>query len=410
MVKDKVVMDLTLQQRYAILKRIINPKPKLLEIVEQRPSKSTNDIVAALDQAIMNREEGIMLKNLDSTYVPAERKNKWIKLKPEYLDGVGDDLDVIILGGYYGTGLGRRGGTVSHFMVGVVAEGGNTGSAADATAARQPPTLFYSLAKVGSGYSDRELKALQKELEPHWRVFNTVSPPKCMQLAEGFKEKPDVWIDPQHSRLLQVKAAQIVPSDRYRAGYTLRFPRVVKFRTDKSWDDCMTHPELLTLINRFEGRYAKRQYGELLANGTINGDGNEKPAKKRKVAQKRAEAKKGLSVLQLYRDTDTANVGVVEDVFHGKELCLLNVPTTHSKMQLETLIVQHGGTKVQHPTLNTYCAVAASKTLKVQNLIAQCVVDVVDITWLLDCLARKSMQRLEPKFDPVLFSCSVYRS
>lgn len=39
-----------------------------------------------------------MIKDLESTYVPNERRNKWIKLKPEYLEGVGDDLDLIILG------------------------------------------------------------------------------------------------------------------------------------------------------------------------------------------------------------------------------------------------------------------------------------------------------------------------
>ncbi len=39
-----------------------------------------------------------MIKNLNSTYVPNERKNKWLKLKPEYIDGIGDDLDLLILG------------------------------------------------------------------------------------------------------------------------------------------------------------------------------------------------------------------------------------------------------------------------------------------------------------------------
>jgi DNA ligase-4 len=46
----------------------------------------------------MNREEGIMIKNVNSTYVPNERKNKWMKLKPEYIEGLGDDLDLLIIG------------------------------------------------------------------------------------------------------------------------------------------------------------------------------------------------------------------------------------------------------------------------------------------------------------------------
>lgn len=41
------------------------------------------------------------------------------------------------------------------------------------------------------------------------------------------------------SRILQVKAAQLVPSEKYKAGYTLRFPRVMKIRLDKNWNECL---------------------------------------------------------------------------------------------------------------------------------------------------------------------------
>jgi DNA ligase-4 len=66
-----------------------------------------------------------VIKNLTSQYVPNERKNKWVKLKPEYIEGLGDDLDLLIIGGYYGTGVGRRGGTISHFLLGVAAPSEN---------------------------------------------------------------------------------------------------------------------------------------------------------------------------------------------------------------------------------------------------------------------------------------------
>ncbi len=56
---------------------------------------------------IFNREEGIILKAVDGTWVPNERRLQWIKLKPEYVDGLGDDLDLLIVGGYYGKGVGR---------------------------------------------------------------------------------------------------------------------------------------------------------------------------------------------------------------------------------------------------------------------------------------------------------------
>lgn len=55
---------------------------------------------------------------------------------------------------------------------------------------------FYSFCKVGSGYSDNELRLLQKMLEKHWKPFNAQSPPACFQL-QGVQEKPDVWLDPR---------------------------------------------------------------------------------------------------------------------------------------------------------------------------------------------------------------------
>jgi DNA ligase-4 len=113
-VNDKSILGLTLKQRFTLLQRCIKPKEKQVEIVQQKPVKSVEDIIDALDIAIMNRfvelvlfflcssynyrEEGIIVKDLDSIYVPNERANKWIKIKPEYIEGLGDDMDLIILG------------------------------------------------------------------------------------------------------------------------------------------------------------------------------------------------------------------------------------------------------------------------------------------------------------------------
>lgn len=54
----------------------------------------------------------------------------WLKLKPEYVDALGDDLDLIILGGEYGSGR-RRGGMISHFLLGVADTPKNPGDRPD---------------------------------------------------------------------------------------------------------------------------------------------------------------------------------------------------------------------------------------------------------------------------------------
>lgn len=55
-VNGQSVMDLTLHQRVALLKRCIpNTQPKVFELAEQRIAKTTQDVIEALDTAILNR-------------------------------------------------------------------------------------------------------------------------------------------------------------------------------------------------------------------------------------------------------------------------------------------------------------------------------------------------------------------
>ena len=94
-------------------------------------------------------------RDLEEPYIPNERR--WIKIKPEYLNGVGDNLDLVILGGFYGAGTGGRSGTPSHFLLGIagpVEEGQKFGD------------VWHSFAKVGTGYNYSELSTMQYKLQP----------------------------------------------------------------------------------------------------------------------------------------------------------------------------------------------------------------------------------------------------
>ena len=54
-------------------------------------------------------------------------------------------------------------------------------------------------------------------------------------------DRPDVYIrDPSKSVVLEIRAGELQVSDQYPTMYTLRFPRVLKVRYDKGWDEAFT--------------------------------------------------------------------------------------------------------------------------------------------------------------------------
>lgn len=91
-----------------------------------------------------------MLKDPHSFYVPKERAMNWIKMKGDYMEGLTESLDLIILGGYFGN-LSYRVGPGGHwsdkittFLLGVIEK-----------IDPDNPRIGYAIpfCKVGTGYS-----------------------------------------------------------------------------------------------------------------------------------------------------------------------------------------------------------------------------------------------------------------
>ena len=79
-----------------------------------------DQVVRLFEEAALERqEEGIIIKEPESKYLPNNRStNHWIKLKTDYIDQLGDTLDLVIIGGFYG----KRASTenINVFLVGVL--------------------------------------------------------------------------------------------------------------------------------------------------------------------------------------------------------------------------------------------------------------------------------------------------
>ena len=367
-------MNLPLRARMALLHENIEVKDKVVEIVEQKEIKSEQAVIEALNSAIDARYEGLMVKDINSMYVPNERKEKWTKLKPEYLDGLGDTLDLLILGGLYGSGV-RKGATISHFLLGV----------------QKAPGVYWSVARVGSGYSDAELRTLQTMLQNYWRPYNPANPPKGIELADtGIKDVPNVWIEPKYSRVLEVLAAQITPSEKYRAGYTLRFPRVKRVRLDKVAEQVTTVDELLEMVSHYESRAARTKLAAVR---------EPKPKKAAKVGLFATHALTGLALSKLDEHPEKEHLLKVHtNIFKGREFCIINGDMSFRKDFLETLVRNQGGTLVQAPTSKTFVAIAGKVSVKVKLVETKATTNIVWVKWLMACLQKQKLIPLEPRF------------
>ena len=112
---------------------------------EERKKK----LLEYFDECVAAGDEGLVVKNLSSTYFVGERsreQKKWIKMKPDYSDEV-ESLDLLILGAYYSEGT-RRAGQLSHFLIGVRDD--------------HNPELWLHIGKVGSGFTDAELAKFRR--------------------------------------------------------------------------------------------------------------------------------------------------------------------------------------------------------------------------------------------------------
>ena len=97
------LMGARLSDRKIVLSRVVREVPNVVEVVPHRLCQTVDEVFDEFNQSIFNNEEGIMIKRAESPYKPNERaQNNWIKLKGEYIDSIGDTLDLIVIGGYFG--------------------------------------------------------------------------------------------------------------------------------------------------------------------------------------------------------------------------------------------------------------------------------------------------------------------
>lgn len=226
------------EDRRTILHESFQPVDGKFQFSTYKDTSDLDEIQNFLDQSIKDSCEGLMVKVLqgpESFYEPSKRSRNWLKLKKDYLAGVGDSLDLVVVGAY--VGKGKRTGSYGGFLL--ASYNDDTGE-------------YETTCKIGTGFSDEDLASLYTRLKP-----SEIAHPKPFYVydTKNSNAVPDVWLEP--TTLFEVLTADLSLSPIYKAahqeygkGISLRFPRFIRIRDDKGVEDATSSSQIAELYER----------------------------------------------------------------------------------------------------------------------------------------------------------------
>ena len=225
----KNCMDMRYEERRELLEKIIK-QDDFARLIPMSVIESEEQVLEVLENSINSGCEGLMLKHLDSTYRAGIRGSNWLKLKREYQNELGDSLDLVVVGAFFGKG--RRTGKYGTLLLSTY---------------NDEEDIFPSICKVGTGFTDESLDQLYQILSPKVTLKKN---PRIVSEMEA-----DVWFEPE--LVIEIVASEITQSPIHKTaldkikegtGLALRFPKFTgKIRTEKNSEDASTDEEVIAL-------------------------------------------------------------------------------------------------------------------------------------------------------------------
>jgi DNA ligase-1 len=221
------LLRLPLRERRARLEALglaTTPGLGIATLVNANDEAELSAVFAASQQ---RGNEGLMVKDPDSIYSPGRRGYGWLKLKRPL-----STLDCVVVG--VEVGHGRRHGVLSDYTFAVIDD---------------RPDAEGKLVTVGKAYSgltDVEIAEMTRWFEAHtirqYGRYRLVEPKVVVEIA----------FDVIHR------------SARHASGYAMRFPRIVRIRTDKTPEEVDTLSNVARIHDQLQegGRYRILTAGE----------------------------------------------------------------------------------------------------------------------------------------------------
>ncbi|MGV8131033.1 MAG: ATP-dependent DNA ligase [Candidatus Pacearchaeota archaeon] len=196
-------LESTFIERRKLIEEVIENVPWKISISTQIITDSEKEVQKFYKDALKIGEEGIMIKNLNSSYVSGRYVGNLAKLKPDV-----SDLDLVIVGAEYGTG--KRAGGLTSFIV-----------------ACKSGDKFLEVGKVSSGL---------KEKEGEGTTYNEIN----ALLQPLIIDEDDSSVNVKPKIVVSVTYQNIQPSPTYSSGFALRFPRITHYRPERGIHDIAT--------------------------------------------------------------------------------------------------------------------------------------------------------------------------
>lgn len=229
------LIDHKLKQRRQVLAELFAPNP-VLKVTEYIQTNDPDELRSYHRQELSAGLEGAVIKRLDSRYRGGRKGWRWVKLKePEGTEGkLSDTLDCVVMGYYHGKGKRAEFG-IGAFLVGILASDEVEEVEKDQSSSVQEISI-KTVAKIGTGLTDEQFKQIKTMADQ----VKSSEKPKTYNVPEELE--PDVWVEPEI--VVEIAADELTDSPLHSAGQALRFPRLIRFRPDKDWQQATTITEL----------------------------------------------------------------------------------------------------------------------------------------------------------------------
>lgn len=198
-----------LRERRKLLEKVIKQQKWKIVLTKKTITDSEKEAEHFYKESLNAGNEGIMIKSIDSEYVPGRYVNGWVKLKP-----IMETLDLTIIGAEWGEG--KRANWLSSFIL-----------------ACRNEDKFVEVGKVGTGIKEKNEGVTFEQL--------------TNELKKNIIKEKGKEVEIKPKLIIEVAFEEIQKSPTYNSGYALRFPRLIRLRNDKPLSEVNTLDDIKKL-------------------------------------------------------------------------------------------------------------------------------------------------------------------